>query len=115
LPWWRQRGEAFAQILTTMPGGAVVITVYGLVAVSFMMTMYALERRHPLFTLAFAAGCLASAGYGFLAGTWPFGMVETVWAGVAARRYLNTRADGGAPRSPRGEQETSLPDRGEHD
>jgi hypothetical protein len=24
-----------------------LITIYGVVAVSFMMTMYALERRHP--------------------------------------------------------------------
>src|SRR5205814_3308412 len=49
-----------------------LITLYGVVAVSFMMTMYALERRHPLFILAFAAGCLASAAYGFLSGAWPF-------------------------------------------
>ena len=45
-----------------------LITIYGVVAVTFMMTMYALERRHPAFILAFAAGCLASAVYGFLAG-----------------------------------------------
>lgn len=68
-----------------------VITIYGVVAVSFMMIMYALERRHPLFILAFAAGCLASACYGFLAGAWPFGVVESVWAVIAARRYLLTR------------------------
>jgi hypothetical protein len=68
-----------------------LITVYGVVAVTFMMTMYALERRHPLFILAFAGGCLASAGYGFLAGAWPFGVVEAVWALIAVRRYLHTR------------------------
>jgi hypothetical protein len=68
-----------------------LITLYGVVAVTFMMTMYALERRHPLFILAFAGGCLASAGYGFLAGAWPFGVVEAVWAVVAVRRYLHTR------------------------
>jgi hypothetical protein len=68
-----------------------LITVYGVVAVTFMMTMYALERRHRLFILAFAAGCVASAGYGFLAGAWPFGVVEAVWAVVAGRRYLRTR------------------------
>ena len=39
-----------------------LITIYGVVAVTFMMTMYALERRHPAFILAFAAGCLASRG-----------------------------------------------------
>jgi hypothetical protein len=65
------------------------ITVYGVLAVSFMMTMYALEKRHRGFVLAFAAGCLASAGYGFLAGAWPFGVVETIWSVIAVRRYLS--------------------------
>jgi len=26
--------------------------------------------------------------YGFLAGTWPFGVVEAIWAVIALRRYL---------------------------
>jgi hypothetical protein len=64
-----------------------VVTLYGVAAVSFMMMMYALERRGPAFVLAFAAGCVASSLYGFLAGAWPFGVVELVWAGVALRRY----------------------------
>lgn len=67
------------------------ITVYGVVAVTFMMAMYALEARHPLFILAFAAGCLASAGYGFLAGAWPFGVVEAIWSVIALRRYHHSR------------------------
>ena len=67
------------------------ITIYGVVAVTFMMTMYALERRGPAFILAFAVGCLASAGYGFLAGAWPFGVVETIWSVIALRRYLGTQ------------------------
>ena len=66
-----------------------VVTIYGVLAVSFMMTMYALEKRHRGFVLAFAAGCLASAGYGFLAGAWPFGVVETIWSVIAVRRYLS--------------------------
>lgn len=73
------------------------ITLYGVLAVSFMMTMYAFERRHPLFVLAFAAGCLASSGYGFLAGAWPFGVVEAVWALIAVRRYLLARGNGPDP------------------
>jgi len=48
---------------------------------------YALERRSPAFVLAFAAACLASSAYGFLAGAWPFGVVELVWAGVAVQRW----------------------------
>jgi hypothetical protein len=65
-----------------------LITVYGVVAVTFMMTMYALERRHPAFVLAFAGGCLASGAYGFLSGAWPFGVVEAIWSLIALRRYL---------------------------
>lgn len=68
------------------------ITLYGVAAVSFMMVMYALERRGRGFVLAFAAGCLLSSLYGFLSGAWPFGVVEAIWAGVAVRRYLATPA-----------------------
>lgn len=64
-----------------------LITVFGVVAVTFMMVMYALERRHPAFILAFAAGSLMSSMYGFLAGAWPFGVVEIIWSAVAVRRY----------------------------
>ena len=56
--------------------------------------MYALERRRPAFILAFAAGCFASAAYGFLAGAWPFGVVEAIWSVIAVRRYLAARAEG---------------------
>jgi hypothetical protein len=41
--------------------------------------------------LAFACGCLLSSIYGFLAGTWPFGVVEVIWAAVAVRRYRQVR------------------------
>jgi zinc transporter ZupT len=70
-----------------------VVTTFGAIAVSFMMVMYALEKRHPGFVLAFAAGCLLSSAYGFLSGAWPFGVVEVVWATVAARRYVEVRAN----------------------
>ena len=68
------------------------VTVFGVVALTFMMVMYALERRHPSFVLAFALGCLLSSTYGFLSGAWPFGVVELVWTGVAAQRYLGLKA-----------------------
>ncbi len=63
------------------------VTVYGVCAVTFMMTMYALERRGRGFVLAFAAGCLLSSVYGFLSGAWPFGVVEAIWSLVALRRW----------------------------
>jgi hypothetical protein len=68
------------------------VTLFGVIALTFMMVMYALDRRHPGFVLAFAVGCLLSSAYGFVSGAWPFGVVELVWTGVAARRYLDVRA-----------------------
>jgi hypothetical protein len=70
-----------------------VITLYGVVAVTFMMVMYALEGRGRGFILAFAAGCLLSSLYGFLSGAWPC-VVEFMWAGVAVRRYLSAGGSG---------------------
>ena len=64
-----------------------MLTAFGVVALTFMMTMYALERRSPRYVLGFACGCLLSSAYGFLAGAWPFGVVELVWAGVALNSY----------------------------
>lgn len=64
-----------------------MLTAFGAIAVTFMMVMYALERRHPRYVLGFACGCVLSSAYGFLAGAWPFGVVELIWAGVALRRY----------------------------
>lgn len=65
-----------------------MLTLYGVAALTFMMLMYALERRGPVFTLGFALGCLLSSIYGFLSGSWPFGVVEAIWSGVAVRGYL---------------------------
>ena len=65
----------------------MAVTVYGVLALTFMMTMYALERRGRGFVAAFAAGCVLSSIYGFLSGAWPFGIVELVWSSVALRRY----------------------------
>jgi hypothetical protein len=70
-----------------------VLTLYGVVALTFMMLMYALERRGRGFIFAFGCGCLLSSAYGFLAGTWPFGVVEAIWAAIAFRRFHTTGAD----------------------
>lgn len=69
----------------------MVVTVYGVVAVSFMMVMYALEHRNRHFIVAFALGCTLSSSDGFLAGTWTFGVVEAVWTFVALCRCRSTR------------------------
>jgi hypothetical protein len=69
-----------------------MLTLYGALALTFMMACYALEARGRGFVLAFALGCALSSAYGFLAGTWPFGAVELVWAAVALRRYARRAA-----------------------
>jgi hypothetical protein len=68
-----------------------VLTLFGVAALSFMMVMYALERRGNGFVLAFAVGCALSSLYGFLSGAWPFGVVEAIWTAVALRRFAQGR------------------------
>lgn len=65
----------------------MVVTIYGVCALTFMMLMYALDRRGPIFVLAFALGCALSSSYGFLSGTWPFGVVKALWTLIALRRF----------------------------
>ena len=64
------------------------VTIFGALALTFMMAMYAVEDRGRGFVLAFAGGCLLSSAYGFAIGAWPFGVVELVWAGIAVRRWV---------------------------
>jgi hypothetical protein len=64
----------------------MVVTIYGVCAVTFMMVMYALENRGRRFVLGFTFGCVLSSVYGFLSGAWPFGVVELIWSGVAIQR-----------------------------
>jgi hypothetical protein len=63
------------------------LTLFGLFAVTAMLVCYALEERSSWFVLGFSVSCVLAAAYGFAAGTWPFGVVESVWAGVAFRRW----------------------------
>ncbi len=64
-----------------------LLTLFGLVAVSTMLLMYALEDRNPRYVLLFALASLAASAYGFLQGAWPFGVVEVIWAGIAVQRW----------------------------
>jgi hypothetical protein len=68
----------------------MVVTIYGVCALTFMMLMYALEGRGRRFVLAFALGCALSSTYGFLSGAWPFGVVEGIWTLIALRRYVTS-------------------------
>jgi hypothetical protein len=64
------------------------LSLFGLGAVSTMLIFYALEDRSHWFILAFAGACALGSIYGFLQGAWPFGLVEAVWAAVAAHRWF---------------------------
>ena len=63
------------------------LTIFGLIAVTAMLVSYVLEKRSHWFILAFAGSCVLASAYGFLQGAWPFGLVEAIWSGVAARRW----------------------------
>ena len=67
------------------------VTLFGLVAISFMLVCYLLEDRSHWWVIGFAFGCVLSSAYGFLQGAWPFGVVEAIWAAVAARRWWKAR------------------------
>jgi len=56
-----------------------------------MLIAYAFERRSVWWILVFAFACAASSAYGWLSGTWPFGVVEAIWAFVALRRWWTSR------------------------
>ncbi len=64
------------------------LNIYGSVVVTLMMVFYGLESRSSVFTVLFGIMCMATSVYGFLAGTWPFGVIEAVWAAVAIRKYI---------------------------
>ena len=68
-----------------------MLTALGVGALTFMTRMWALERRHRALILGFACGCALSSTYGFLAGTWPFGVVEAIWAPIAVTRFARRR------------------------
>jgi len=63
------------------------LSAFGLFAMTAMLVTYSLEAKSTWFILAFAFACILGSIYGFVQGAWPFGLVETVWAAVAVRRW----------------------------
>jgi hypothetical protein len=64
------------------------LTIFGLFAVTMMLVFYALEARSGFYALPFAVACALGSSYGFLQGSWPFGMVEAIWSLVALTRWV---------------------------
>ena len=59
------------------------LTAFGVVSVSAMLLFYVLEPRSQRFIVAFALACWSAGLYGWLAGAWPFAVIEGVWGFVA--------------------------------
>ena len=72
------------------------LSLFGLFAVTAMLVCYALEERNGWFILGFAGACALGSVYGFLQGAWPFGVVEAIWAIVAARRWWRKKRPTGS-------------------
>jgi len=67
------------------------LTWFGLITLTAMLLCYAFEMRSHWLILGFAVCCVLASVYGFLQGAWPFGVVEAIWAAVAARRWQVAR------------------------
>jgi hypothetical protein len=72
-----------------------LLTVFGACVVTFMMVMYALEGAVAGLCSRSRSGVRCRAAMGFLAGTWPFGIVEGIWSLVAVKRFFDQRAEAG--------------------
>ena len=66
-----------------------MLTAYGAFVITLMVIFYALEPKNRIYTFLFGLSCLASASYGFLSGTWPFGAAEIIWGIIAFRKWIN--------------------------
>ena len=78
-----------------------MITVYGVLSLSFMMLMYLFEKRPRASSWHSPFGCALSSSYGFLSGAWPFGTVEAIWTLIALRRWALVRTEHGPERDRR--------------
>jgi hypothetical protein len=68
-----------------------LVEAFGILAVTSMVVMYALEPRGRAYVLGFAASCAAASVYALLIHSWPFAAVEAIWAVIAARRWARAR------------------------
>jgi hypothetical protein len=68
-----------------------LLTAFGVGSLTAMMIAYTLESRSRWWTLAFAFACWSAALYGWLAGAWPFTVVEVLWGVIALRKFMRAR------------------------
>ncbi len=64
------------------------LNAFGSSVLLLMMVFYLMESKSPKYTLLFGMMCIGSSAYGFMAGTWPFGVIEAVWALFAFNKFI---------------------------
>ena len=69
----------------------VAVEAFGFIAVTSMVITYALEHRSHFYILAFAISCVGGSLYAILIHSWPFAIVEGIWAIIATNRWLHAR------------------------
>jgi hypothetical protein len=82
-----------------------MLTLFGAGAVAAMLVRYALEAHSSWFVFAFGLACFGASAYGWLAGAWPFGVIEGLWGVLALRRWQRARAADGATSDEKRRQE----------
>jgi hypothetical protein len=82
-----------------------MLTIFGAGAVAVMLVCYALEARSSWFDFAFGLACFGASAYGWLAGAWPFGVIEGLWGILALHRWQRARATDGSSSDERRRQE----------
>lgn len=67
------------------------LNLFGFFVLLAMLIFYSLEKRSRWFILAFSITCLLAAVYAYFQGSWPFMLIEVVWAFVAFMRWLKVK------------------------
>jgi hypothetical protein len=65
------------------------LNLFGFVSIFVMLLAYALEHKSKNWILVFSIACLCSSVYAWHAGTFPFAVVEAVWAFIAFKRWFD--------------------------
>ncbi|GIS95575.1 MAG: hypothetical protein VX505_06070 [Chloroflexota bacterium] len=65
----------------------MMLTTFGVIAVTVMFLSYWTEKRSKWLVLIFAVGCGMTALYSALEGVYPITVIEGLWTLVAVRRF----------------------------
>ncbi len=67
------------------------LNIFGSIDLAVMLLFYIYENSRPLYSVLFGITCIGSSAYGFLSGTWPFGVIELVWAVFSIRKFFSRK------------------------